>query len=151
MKLDRQAAGTFCSLIRLMQGNPHLRIENEPFMPLTIERIDENLRLSAVRMDVYSLCHYYIQHGDLMQDPEMCFLVSVNGTGDPGPDTLEIIPFMFQQANIGAYEESMVRRGDTIRMVDPLMQQEQTVFANQWLHNIQRMGFPSENRTLIRL
>ncbi len=41
----------------------HLRIENEPYMQLVIERHDNEL----------SVAHYYTENGDAMRDPELTF------------------------------------------------------------------------------
>ena len=44
----------------------YVRIENEPYMPLVIERIGDN---------EYSIAHYFVQNGDMMRDPEITFRI----------------------------------------------------------------------------
>ena len=46
-----------------------LKIENAPFMALTIEAIEEG----PSGLPTVSVTHYGEQNGDLMRDPEMCF------------------------------------------------------------------------------
>src|SRR5690348_3794763 len=41
----------------------HLRLENQPYMPLVIER----------HGDEVAIMHYFIQNDDLMRDPELTF------------------------------------------------------------------------------
>ena len=45
-----------------------LKIENAPYMALTIEAIEEG----PSGLPTVSVTHYGEQHGDLMRDPEMC-------------------------------------------------------------------------------
>ncbi|MEM8604017.1 MAG: strawberry notch C-terminal domain-containing protein, partial [Cyanobacteria bacterium P01_H01_bin.121] len=52
-----------------IQDSFHLRIENEPYIPLVIERVDQQLYLT----------HYLEQNGDLILDSEMVFDLYDNG------------------------------------------------------------------------
>jgi len=54
--LNKNFTAIFCSLINKLNGKQYLKIENEPFMPLTIERIGD---LYEGEAGLYSLCHYY--------------------------------------------------------------------------------------------
>ncbi len=55
---------------RLMQRGERfrLRIENSPFMPLTIEAWDSPIHAEGRRI---SVAHYFEQEGDLVPDPEV--------------------------------------------------------------------------------
>ena len=46
-----------------------LKIENAPYMALTIKAIEEG----PSGLPTLSVTHYGEQNGDLMRDPEMCF------------------------------------------------------------------------------
>jgi len=50
------------------------RIENEPYMTLTVENIGPGPR----GFPALSICHYGEQNGDLMRDPEMCFEMQID-------------------------------------------------------------------------
>lgn len=39
--LDLKSTEIFCLLMASMKGEQHLKIENEPYMALTIERMDD--------------------------------------------------------------------------------------------------------------
>jgi hypothetical protein len=52
-------------------------IENEPFMRLVIEDIGKGPR----RHQAISVAHYFVQNGDLCQDPEMAFELVPEGEG----------------------------------------------------------------------
>jgi hypothetical protein len=63
---------------RLTQRGPHftLRLENPPYMPLTIEAWDSPIPGEGRRI---SVAHYFEQEGDLVPDPE----VEITDTGWP--------------------------------------------------------------------
>ncbi len=124
-----------------MNGAQHLKIQNESFMPLTIERVGEDIDTLWGNGSLYSLCHYYVQNGDLMQDPEMCFIVVDKRQDATAWEQAEIRPYLFQQANLGIYQESILFKGNRPDKYDRKMQADHTVFANQWLSNIEQQGF----------
>jgi len=136
--LNKFSTKIFCELIDKMQGKQHLKIINEPFMPLTIERIGH---IYWENGELVSLCHYYQQNGDLMQDPEMCFvMVDQREKDKTAYDKVMIVPYLYQQANLGIYQESMLFKNNVVVHCDTDLQAEQTNFANQWLQNIVQQG-----------
>lgn len=50
-------------------GTFHLKVENDPWMPLTIEVVGA----SEGGQPLVSVCHYREQNGDLVQDPEIVY------------------------------------------------------------------------------
>jgi hypothetical protein len=137
--LNQNSNRIFCALIDKMQGKQHLKIVNEPYMPLIIERIGEAYGGEA---HLYSLCHYYLQNGDLMQDPEMCFIEADHRENDAQLlDKVKIAPYLYQQANLGIYQESITVKNNEFTAISHDLQSEHTQFANQWLINIERQGF----------
>jgi hypothetical protein len=50
-----------------------VKIENAPYMSLTVE----NIGLGPRGLPALSICHYGEQNGDLMRDPEMCFEMEI--------------------------------------------------------------------------
>lgn len=140
--LNKKATIVFGELLnRLNEG--YVKIYNDPFMPLTMENIGWDIETPwEKRADLFSLCHYYEQNGDLMQDPEMCFLV-IDSRGDfkADFDKLKIIPYMFQQANLGIYQESAIIENSKLTKFRRAQQNDHTVFANGWLVNIREQGF----------
>ena len=138
--LNQHSTKIFCLLIDRLNGGQHLKIENEPYMPLTIEKIGENVDWGVASL--YSLCHYYVQNFDMMQDPEMCFIVVDQRREDlTAFDQVKIVPYMYQQANLGIYEESISFVNNEMDKYDRTLQLHHVVFANQWLQNIQEQGF----------
>ncbi len=120
-------------------GRQHLKIENEPFMPLTIEKTGEAYGGEA---DLYSLCHYYEQNGDLMQDPEMGFVVVDGRTAENrSPEQVQVTPYFFQQADMGIYQQSITFHNDMLQSCDGTLQHEHAEFADLWLSNIEAQGF----------
>ena len=137
-----EASQIFDRLMHGMGSQKHLKIENKPFMPLTIEKIGNGIETPYGKGELYSLCHYYEEYGDLMQDPEMCFVVVDNRDGDTLiPELLVILPYMFQQSGIGLYQESITIKDSRLNQFNRRLQAEHTSFANQWLRNIRSQGF----------
>lgn len=140
--LNTKAKTIFCELIDKMESLDHLKITNEPMMPLVIEYLSVNILTPIGIGKQYSLCHYYEQNGDLMQDPEMCFIVVDNRTQvNRNIDFVSIIPYMFQQASGGIYQESIRFENFKIAEINDKMQQSHTMFADFWLSNIQQSGY----------
>jgi len=138
--LNVDSTKIFCLLIDKMNGKQHLKIENEPFMPLTVEHIGDAYGGEA---RLYSLCHYYVQLGDLMADPEMCFIV-VDHRGDQTEayEEVQVTPYSFKQANMGIDEESLTfNENAVISKCDNEMQHEHIEFAELWLTNIWQQRF----------
>lgn len=134
--LNQITTKIFHALIEKMHGQQHLKIYNEPFMPLTIEWIDEPIATPWGLATQYSLCHYYEQNGDLMQDPEVCF-VMVDADGLPA----KVFPLTFCQANLGIYKAPVSFKEGKIWNYDHKGQAEITRFTNQWLRNLKAQGF----------
>jgi hypothetical protein len=61
----------------------HIKIENPPYMPLTIEGIGTGPR----KLPAVSVTHYGEQNGDLMRDPEMCFEMEIQNGQTTGTIT----------------------------------------------------------------
>lgn len=140
--LNSKATEIFAALLEGMQDRQHRKIQNEHFMPLTMERIGINIQTPWGEADLYSLCHYYIQNGDLMQDPEMCFfVVDQRETNKADYDKIKVAPYMFTQANLGIYQESALIEDNSITKFRRAQQADHTDFANGWLINIQSQGF----------
>lgn len=138
--LNIDSTKIFCLLLDKLNSNQHLKIENEPFMPLTIEHIGDAYNGEA---KLYSLCHYYVQLGDLMQDPEVCFIV-VDGRGyeTEAFEKVQITPYSFRQANMGIDDESIAfNENGIVKNCDDDMQHEHAEFAEIWLTNIAQQGF----------
>ncbi|MBD1362989.1 hypothetical protein IDJ77_04125 [Mucilaginibacter sp. ZT4R22] len=137
--LNKFSTKIFCELVDKMQGKQHLKIFNEPFMPLTIERAGT---VYWGHGEIISLCHYYKQNGDLMQDPEMCFIMIDKRESDKKDfEKVMLIPYLYQQANMGIYEESLTFKNEIVKEYDVYLQQQHADFANQWLQSIVQQGF----------
>jgi len=133
-KLQEQATRIFCRLLEKLNGKEHIKLRVEGFMPLSMEYLYQ-VETPFGTGKVYSLGHTYEQNGDLMYDPEMCFIVTNNG------NEIAIYPQLYRQDNLGLYEESIhIENGYVIGYIT-IWQQGHCSFANQWLKNIQSQGF----------
>nr|WP_067059988.1 hypothetical protein [Mucilaginibacter sp. L294] len=140
--LNRKATIIFSKLIDSLKGGDHRSIENDPFMPLTVERLSAGINTPWGNADIYSLCHYYEQQGDLMQDPEVCFLMTDERRRfEVDYNKVKVAPISFQQANSGIFQRSVLIENYTITKFKTEQQKDHTVFANDWLINIVSQGF----------
>ena len=99
----------------------HLRIENEPFMPLVIERHSAEV----------SVAHYFVQNSDAMRDPELTFRL---------PDWS---PTSITQDTVGRYacvDDLPLGSRQRIRLLADL-----TAFTRMWARNIKAQGFADED------
>jgi len=139
--LNNKSTIVFAELInRLNEG--YVKIVNDPYMPLTVENIGGNIVTPWGLASLYSICHYYEQNGDLMQDPEMCFLAIDNrGTFKTDYKLIKVIPYLYRQASLGIYEESAIFENAILTKFRRDKQKAHTAFANTWMMNIREQGF----------
>jgi len=137
-RLNQKATKIFEQLLTKLLDKAYFKIVNDPFMPLSMERLNDGFPTPWGNTQQYSLCHYYEQNGDLMHDPEVCFLVADKQDSD---QLCKVFPFTFYQANVGIYQEPVSFMDGKIYRYDQRTQADITAFANQWLRNIQDQGF----------
>src|ERR1700712_2919403 len=106
-----------------------VKIVNAPYMSLTVENIGPGPR----GLPALSICHYGIQNGDLMRDPEMCFEVEV----DNGKVT-DFHPYYFRNDYAGVEQNAV--NPDT-RRIDRAMICTLDDFAVEWSRNLTTQGF----------
>jgi hypothetical protein len=140
-KLNLRATCIFASLLKSLNGKEHKKLTSEGFMPLTIEKLEDALLTPWGVGTTYSLCHYYEQNGDLMRDPEMVFIVIDERKGGRDYENLHIYPKLYQQDNLGIYEESITIENGQVTTYIRAWQAAHTNFAQQWLNNIKEQGF----------
>lgn len=140
--LNQPATIVFATLIDSLNKEGYWKIENEPFMPLTIERIGSGIESPWGTVTLYSICHYFEQNGDLMQDPEMCFFAADNRKGFKSDwAALKVGTYMYRVAGMGIYQESVRMEDQKLTVFHRNLQKEHTVFANIWMTNIREQGF----------
>ena len=124
LKLSPQSEAVMDTLTAGMTVSDHKKLDNAEgtFMALHVECIGEcNLG------PVFSLAHYYEQHGDLMRDPEMLFIQAEDGGYYPA----EIWQDAVNSHGIGI----LIEDGMAVS-IDETEQADLTVFAEVWLKNI---------------
>lgn len=139
--LNKNSKKFFLSLLDNMKGR-YRKIEQEGFMPLTVEILEDNISTPFGTARTVMLLHHYVQNGDLMRDPEMVFLV-IDGRSTENQDCnlVDIMPQSYRQDNLGIYQESIVVKGGTHWFIRSSLYDELVSFANVWLLNIKMQGF----------
>lgn len=108
----------------LVDGYVKIDNSNGSFMPIVAEEI-----YSSSKFKIYSIAHYYNEGGDLLTDPEMCFIYFI--------DQNAYLACYFKQDGVLAIEqESILVENGEITGIRTKLQAEHTEFANMWLRNI---------------
>ena len=110
----------------------HFRIENPPWMTLSIEELAER---GPLGFRAVSVAHYGEQNGDLMRDPEMCFELS-----RPFGFKSNLVPFYFRNDYMGVEQWSRSNDGKHYAFRPDLYAQHQE-FAALWDKNLRAQGF----------
>ena len=92
------------------------------FMPLCVEVIGQ----PKPGQWIVSLAHYFEMNGDFVCDPDVTFLVAMDGAA---------YPMTFQQGIPPVYQVAMEYRDGSLCLNEKL-QKEITSFCNTWLRNV---------------
>ena len=122
MKTSKPMQATIEAIARkhnldLSAESAHLRLENEPYMPLVIEKIGRHL---------VSVAHYFTQNGDAIADPDVVFF-----TGDG-----LWVPIEIQQVMGDQRVAELNGSGTAIKSLHTRAQADVASFANLWARNI---------------
>ncbi|MNJ95326.1 hypothetical protein D3C87_130360 [compost metagenome] len=141
--LSKNSKDVFIKIINEMGEKQHMKLQAQHFLPLTIELLDVGIDTVLGKANNYSFCNYYDLNGDLMQAPEMCFLVIGDCTVEKRGylEKVNIIPYMFQYADICLYECSIIISHKRVVQVKEQMQIRHTQLAEQWLQEIKTIGY----------
>ena len=123
--LSVASAKTLKKMVEVMEDG-YAKIDNSEgtFMAVSVEEIFNNDKCQII-----SVAHYFEQNGDLMADPEMCFIYS------KARDIF--MPSYFKQNGfMGTEQESILMENGEIKGIRTKIQADHTSFANMWLKNI---------------
>ncbi|RKE47145.1 DUF6908 domain-containing protein [Sphingobacterium detergens] len=139
--LNKEATKIFEKLNNQLDDG-YLKIENSPYMPLTMQNLDWPIYTNWGKAKTISLCNYYIFQGQIMFTPEMHFLViDWCNHSSVFNDNLRIIPYLYFLSNLGVYNDSIITQNSVLSQINPDLQKHQTEFANDWLINIRDKGY----------
>ena len=108
-----------------------MRLENDPFEPLVIERIAEHQ---------VSVAHYYLQGGDLICDPD---IVLFTGYAEWVPISIQQPTVCLMGRELGGYRVVAELSDDGARVARfyPDGQSEIASFCNTWARNLKAQGW----------
>jgi hypothetical protein len=135
--INEHATKVFLSLIERLGNEQYIKLTSEGFMPLHFEFIGKVVTNCGV-CNAFSLMHRFLQNGDLMRDPEMCFLHFTDG---PGNVFKGVFPYTYQLDAIGVYQEAIEFHQFGHMDINPGLQEQLSEFANLWLTNVKDQGF----------
>ena len=106
-----------------------VKIENAPYMSLTVE----NIGLGPRGLPALSICHYGELNGDLMRDPEMCFEMEIeNGS------VKEFHPYYYRNDYVASEQFAV---DEESRDINVKAIQSQREMARVWDSNLVAQGF----------
>lgn len=127
--LNKTATKIFLALVEMAKSNEnnYIKIDNTEgqFMPLSVEKIGE-----IEGYECFSIAHYGEQMGDLMADPEMCFLLAQNSR-----DSI-VIPYSFRNDYVGIDRTDILIEDNKLKGLRPKAIADNVAFANMWMKNI---------------
>lgn len=112
-----------------LQSGVVYRLQAEHFMDLVIEVLPQDRPTGAM---VLSIAHYFVQRGDLCEDPEMEVRVLPPRGGDPG----RVEALTFQQSLPPVYSVVYPEPGKVV----PRLKRELNAFLGVWLRNLKAQG-----------
>ena len=113
----------------LLNVKSHVKIKNDPYMPLCVEWVGKNQ---------LSIAHYYEQNGDLMADPEMTLEIH--------PDLNMVEVLTYTQHGLGIFKEVYTYDDNGKKLGVKLnMKRELNNFLGMWLKNLKDQGFKYES------
>jgi len=115
-----------------LQFKEAVKIKKGGLMDLNLDYLEEDKQGHVIAM-----AHNYVQHGDVMADPDM---------------QIRIIPVMhsiealtFQQDNMGTFQEVYPKPN----FVNPKAKKELNTFLEMWLKNLIDQGFKLEQEKAV--
>jgi Domain of unknown function (DUF6908) len=115
----------------LKQVGAHLRLENDPYEPLVIERIAEHQ---------VSVAHYYVQNGDAIADPDV---VVFTGYAEWVPISIQQPIVCLAGRELGGYHvvAELTDDGNNIARFYPRAQPKTASFCKTWARNLKAQGW----------
>ena len=115
--------------VDLTQPGAALQLELDGFMPLSLECIGPSQ---------VAVCHFFMQEGDLMADPEIVFFTGYK----------EWVPVEITQAPLGVWRRyaELCADASAISKLNPSGVAELADFANQWARNLREQGWLKAGR-----
>ena len=116
-----------------------VKIENPPYMSLTVE----NIGLGPRGLPALSICHYGELNGDLMRDPEMCFEMEIeNGS------VKEFHPYYYRNDYVASEQFAV---DEESRDINVKAIQSQREMARVWDSNLVAQGFLKVHTATLKL
>jgi hypothetical protein len=125
--LNSSATAVMNKMVSMLEDG-YVKINNseEVFMPVSVQEIFNNNKFLVV-----SVAHYFEQNGDLLTDPEMCFIYFKE-------QNVYAPSYFKQDGGLSIDQESILFENGEITGIRIKMQADHAAFANMWLKNIKQ-------------
>lgn len=121
-----------------------LSLINEPYMPLSIDvqyEMDSGI--------VLTMCHWYIQNGDWMDDPRIDFLWVRDEKHIKASNLVPgLYPIYYENDGLGLYQELVTFENGKPTKFSPKAQASATSFCQMWATNLRQQGFQGDDVTI---
>lgn len=115
-----------------LQFKEAVKIKRGGLMDLNLDYLEEDEQGHVIAM-----AHNYVQHGDVMADPDMQIRII--------PEMLSIEALTFQQDNMGTFQEVYPKPN----FVNHKAKKELNTFLEMWLKNLIDQGFKLEHNKAV--
>jgi len=115
-----------------LQFKEALKIQKKHYMDLNFDYLEKD-----EQGDVIAMAHNYVQHGDVMADPDMQIRII--------PEMRSIEALTYQLSSMGIYQQVYPEKGK----VYPTVKKELNSFLEKWLINLIDQGFKHEPKKAI--
>ena len=145
--LNHKATEVFLKLAKAVDGYDLIRIENDPLLKLSVERLEnETLFLDKqgqISVPVYRIMQTYDElDGTRIYEPEMQFLLIDNPYQNENEKMPKlVIPYLYYVTQSGLVEISIIFHEKRLPNYNLAKQEEHTEIANSWMLQLKQDGF----------
>lgn len=124
-------------LTQLLNGKDYNKIENEPYEPLSIEKLHGGKQIA--------ISHTFVQNGDLIRDPEVIFDVIEHDNMD-GRTYKIVDPISIEHGRLGGLVREVYLHDENGKRthINRAEQRDLRGFVRLWFKNIRQQGFFDE-------
>ncbi|MDR3716716.1 MAG: hypothetical protein P4L51_28245 [Puia sp.] len=140
-RVNHESNKVFAVLLERLNDHQHMRLELNGYLPLVMEKLEENI-VTPVGITIrYSLEHEQTWEGKVLRVPKMNFLVIDFRLDKEEVEFMGIFPCYFLNDVTGTEQHSLGIEHGQVISINKRWQSDHTVFANTWLKNIGQQGF----------
>ena len=141
-RLHLNATKVFIAMLKRLADNNELRIGQPPgCLPLTMEKLEENILTILGPATIYSLYHHTSDRAIRVHNPQMRFLVIDSRKHPKDAKGLAVVPFYFRSDETGEEQETISIQDGKVKNIIRTWQADNTRYASSWLMLLKKQGY----------